>query len=201
MLQSKKLKGIEKDEFGEDIDAKIEELKEFFKMLVEAYVALFESSQSGEPTKEGNDLIRQMNGYANMKGDACLSQMMTDSDGFGRLVQIKYDGMNKSGVSFETKKVQRKPARVFAKERPEKRQEKPASKKANGLEDGAEKPQEQKPAKVGLKPVLKKSDAVKANGNLVHVKAPATQSKPQPAKQRAMGKNQMQMTAPQMGRF
>ena len=216
ILMSMKAKGQKTDEFGEDIDESIKELKEELQMIIMAYVELCETNEkTGERTKDGNELMSRTMAYSNSNID--LEKLMQDSDFLDSAMNRKMSNYNeplkdvaKRRLSIKTHSTPAKRERVPQNEKEEKKKGKSQEAENNKAEENKEpekkdqkgenkKPQDPK-VKVMKKPQESKPQ-VQKNGNLVQVKVQTPQQKPQIAQQRTMSKNQRAMTAPQMGRF
>ena len=128
-------------------------------MIIEAYVAMFETSQRNGLTPEGQSMLNQKSIYSGMNGDACLDSMMHASENIEKEMQNKFNFLNKP-LETSSNKVMRR--RILAKQKPER---------------------------------------VKQKSNIIHMKATTPFLEKKNTDQSVMGKNQMQMTAPQMGRF
>ena len=219
ILMSMKAKGQKTDEFGEDIDESIKELKEELQMIIMAYVELCETNENtGERTKDGNELMSRTMAYSNSNID--LEKLMQDSDFIDSAMNRKMSNYNeplkdvaKRRLSIKTHSTSAKRERVPQNEKEEKKgksQEAENNKKEENKEPEKKdqkgenkKPQEPK-VKVMKKPQESKPQAQK-NGHLIQVKSSEAKQIERTARQRGiqreMSKNQRAMTAPQMGRF
>lgn len=208
ILMSMKAKGQKTDEFGEDIDESIKELKEELQMIIMAYVELCETNEkTGERTKDGNELMSRTMAYSNSNID--LEKLMQDSDFLDSAMNRKMSNYNeplkdvaKRRLSIKTHSTSAKRERVPQNEKEEKKgkSQEPEKKDQKGEN---KKPQEPK-VKVMKKPQESKPQ-IQKNGNLVQVKSSEAKQIERTARQRGiqreMSKNQRAMTAPQMGRF
>lgn len=204
ILMSQKAKGMKTDEFGEDIDESIKELKEELQMLIMAYVELCETNEkTGERTKDGNELMSRTMAYSNSNID--LEKLMKDGDFLDSAMNRKMSNYNEHLKDVEKRRFNIKTHSKSAKRERVPQNEKEEKKKGK-TQEAENKTEEKKKLekKDQQKGEVKKPQAQK-KGNLIQVKSSEAKQIERNARQRGIqreiSKNQRAMTAPQMGRF